>query len=42
MRRAWRWLATRVHYRLHGTRYGHTALTDPDNVQFVIVDEDEQ
>lgn len=34
------WL--RLRYRLHGARYGHTALTDPTNVQFVVDPEDEQ
>jgi len=30
------WL--RLRYRLRGARYGHTALTDPANVQFVLVE----
>lgn len=33
LRRSWQ----RLRYRLHGAQYGHTALTDPSNVGFVIV-----
>lgn len=35
LRLAWQRLA----YRLHGDRYGHTPLTDPANVQFVVVED---
>ncbi len=32
-----RLMCQRLRYRLHGARYGHTALTDPGNVQFDVV-----
>ena len=38
--RCWlRLVVVRLRYRVHGHRYGHTPLTDIENVRFDIVDE---
>lgn len=42
MRRRFALLWLRLRYRLRGMRYGHTPLTDPNNVQFRVVQEDDQ
>ncbi len=34
-----RWAGVRLRYRLHGGRYGRTALTDPTNVDLRVVEE---